>query len=162
MIYEASHVGFLSSDEALSIFEELMISYFSRKEREQHYYYRGRLHDKIQNELLLVREGEMILERINDEKKVLLYDIGEKSGRLHSILIPINIEAEYIDSGTIVTDNAGIVLIPDVYDEDIEKKVAEMGFRQMFFMDLMDKYLATAWCNENRGEDALNTFRRIL
>ena len=157
-----AHLEFYSADEALAIFEKLVEPYFASREKENDYYYRGRLHDKIQNELLLVREGELILQRIKQTPIVYVFDQGTKGERLTRILKLMGIECKMLDMSIENEDNNCIVLVADIYDRKLEDEIQSMGMPEVYFMDLMDKYLAVAWCHLNNGGRDYNTFRRIL
>lgn len=160
MINEGQHVGFLSADESLEIFENLVKSYFEDKEKQGCYFYQGRLYDKIRNELLLIREGERIYQKIQSSSNVRVCECGEKSSRLIDVLKTLDIHAEILNANTRNSEPNGIVLVANVYDEDLEKQLNSFGWEEVIFMDLMDKYLAVAWCHYNPSSGTV--VRRIL
>ena len=112
-------------------------------------FYQGRLHDKIRNELLLVREGEHIFRRIQSSPCIKVCESGATGSRLLRVLDMLGFDAEMLNPDTRNEDEKGIVLVSGVFDEDLEKKLHSCGWEEIYFMDLMDKYIAVAWCHCN-------------
>lgn len=141
--------GFLGYREAFGIFEKELLSHFAEMEKQNHYYYTGRLRDKIRNEIVVLNQAEEIMEDIMNRRTVCVYGKGDRADKLKRVLFCLNVK-------TVESCMNQLVLIPEKYDSDIEEELQNNGAESVKFMDMMGNYLITVWCDKNRSKDCIS------
>lgn len=169
LIKSSGSEGFMTYPEIFDIFLTQMESYFSRIEKNKQYFFTGRLHDIINNELLLIEQAEMIMAKLlkND---IVIWECGAKSNRLIGMLGLFDVKIKGMITNGIVSNNnvniinvnylspSDIVLVPDVYREEIEDILKENRVNEYYFMDSMSKYLAVIYCSHHSDEASIKPY----
>ena len=162
LVSSAGTEGFMTYREVFNFFLKEMGKYFSRVEKDKQYFFSGRLHDIVNNELLLMEQAEFIMDKIQ-KKNPVIWECGRKSERLMGMLNLFDIEVKgCITEQSIVEADylreADIILIPDVYRKNVEISLAQSGLTEYYFMDSMSKYLAVVYCSRNLNDANMKPF----
>lgn len=171
LIRSAGTEGFMTYEEVFDIFLDQMGRYFTALEQNKCYFFSGRLHDIVNNERLLIEYAGTIMDAIREEKDVVVWNCGEKrSGKLVGFLELINIKVKGVIEENASTDKkektidlddlsqSDIVLVPDVYREEIEELLKHRGKGSYYFMDQMAKYLEVVYCSQYSDEAGMRPF----
>lgn len=139
------------------VFEEWkceLLSFFQQKEKEGKYCYVGHLEDMIKNELILLHQAEEILDDIQKSRKIVIYGQGELFEHLQIILSYMKYDSFLFENSLSI--ESSLVLLPFMYDKDIEEKLLKQGAQKVIFMDRMAKYLSIVWCSKHLTPDNFN------
>lgn len=165
---------FMDSDYVLDRFEEEVCKFLSLREEEAVFFYSGRLHDRILNEKNIIRQASDILLKINEcNNSVYIYGTGKSTITLKRVLELIGVQIKGVisdedsektkcDGVDIIPlseiEKCGLILVNDIFREKIDERLKGVGLNNVEYFDLMNKYLAIAWCNKHKGEDSMRPF----
>lgn len=146
------YLGHLHYKDVLENFKNEMMIFFREREERGEYYYSGHLQDLINNELLLIKQGELILQSILEADNVLIYGNKRKEKNLQGLLKCMGIEAQLFTSCEDI--NGELILTESQFDFRLEQAFFQSNtVKKALFMDRMAKYLAIVWCSEHEGEE---------
>lgn len=143
--------------DVLSVFEREMMPFFQAREKEEKYYFTGRIEDKIKNEFLILKEAELLFGEIFQEEEVYLYNISDKLQlwKLSEILKIMGIKTCDVPTGR-------MALVSDIYDSDIEARLIRSDVKCIRFMDWMSRYLTVVWCDKHQNIENANAYALYL
>lgn len=140
--------GVYSYSDVLNAFEYEMSMFFAKREAEGKYFFLGRLRDMIKNEIILINQAKMILQDVTLSSSIGV--IGKDSivsEKLCNLLELIGYKAVIVSLDDQIANM--LVLIPRMYDQELDQKLRMAGVRNIHYMDRMAKYLGIAWCSEH-------------
>lgn len=169
LVNSAGTAGFMTYNEVFDTFFTQMEQYFLKIEKNKQYFFTGRLRDIINNELLLMEQAEMIMGKLF-EKNIVIWECGEKSNSLIGMLSLFDVEVKGMITEGAASNNvvsiadmdslsqSDVVLIPNIYSEDIENVLIANNLTEYYFMDSMSKYLSVVYCSHHLEKTCMKPF----
>ena len=147
-------VGFLTCEEALDQFGDVLKPFFESRGKKQQYYYDGTFEDKLQNEKVVIDNIRNIKDKILKYKEVYVFE-NRDSDKMKDILNYMEIET--------ADDCAGkLSLVSGLYDENVRRELLDKGAAEVEFFDWMSKYLAIVWTENLSGDNAYGAYSRFI